>query len=134
MSSLVPICCHCYGGSQVVKKSSSFLSLLKCPMVGTFYKSRAPGEPPFVKVIDINLMMEKGKKMKVGTDLYLNGRCVYQFFVYNTCSKEIILLLALPLFRLFQCFISSFTIQGFTSLCIRIVTWLYNHKLQPYIN
>lgn len=26
---------------------------LKCPMAGTFYRSPAPGEPPFVKVIDV---------------------------------------------------------------------------------
>ncbi|XP_022863427.1 uncharacterized protein LOC111383539 isoform X2 [Olea europaea var. sylvestris] len=32
MSSLVPIGCHCYGGTQVMKNSSSFLSPLKCPM------------------------------------------------------------------------------------------------------
>lgn len=25
---------------------------LKCPMAGTFYRSPAPGEPPFVKVVD----------------------------------------------------------------------------------
>ncbi|CAA2968135.1 biotin carboxyl carrier protein of acetyl-CoA carboxylase 1, chloroplastic-like [Olea europaea var. sylvestris] len=35
-----------------VKKSSSFLSPLKCPMAGTFYRSPAPGEPPFMKVGD----------------------------------------------------------------------------------
>ncbi|XP_022888764.1 uncharacterized protein LOC111404215 isoform X1 [Olea europaea var. sylvestris] len=61
MSSLAPIVCHCYGGSQVVKKSSLFLSPLKCPMAGTFYRSPAPGEPPFMKAININLMMEKEK-------------------------------------------------------------------------
>ncbi|XP_022888765.1 uncharacterized protein LOC111404215 isoform X2 [Olea europaea var. sylvestris] len=41
MSSLAPIVCHCYGG--------------------TFYRSPAPGEPPFMKAININLMMEKEK-------------------------------------------------------------------------
>ncbi|CAA3012836.1 Hypothetical predicted protein [Olea europaea subsp. europaea] len=59
MSSLVPIGCHCYGGTQVMKNSSSFLSPLKCPMVSTFYRMHLMGS--FVKVIDINLMMEKEK-------------------------------------------------------------------------
>nr|AFK45654.1 unknown [Lotus japonicus] len=34
------------------KSSSSSLPQLKCPMAGTFYRSPAPGEPPFVKVGD----------------------------------------------------------------------------------
>ncbi|KAK2974292.1 hypothetical protein RJ640_016778 [Escallonia rubra] len=33
-------------------KSSSSLPPLKCPMAGTFYRSPAPSEPPFVKVGD----------------------------------------------------------------------------------
>lgn len=33
-----------------IKGSKSTLSPLKCPMAGTFYRSPAPGEPPFVKV------------------------------------------------------------------------------------
>lgn len=33
-----------------VKQSRSSHSPLKCPMAGTFYRSPAPGEPPFVKV------------------------------------------------------------------------------------
>ncbi|XP_022863435.1 uncharacterized protein LOC111383539 isoform X3 [Olea europaea var. sylvestris] len=37
MSSLVPIGCHCYGGTQVMKNSSSFLSPLKCPMDLQFF-------------------------------------------------------------------------------------------------
>jgi len=32
------------------KASSSSHPPLKCPMAGTFYRSPAPGEPPFVKV------------------------------------------------------------------------------------
>ncbi|KAK6913330.1 Biotin/lipoyl attachment [Dillenia turbinata] len=35
-----------------VKTSSSSHPPLKCPMAGTFYRSPAPGEPPFVKVGD----------------------------------------------------------------------------------
>lgn len=35
--------------SNVGNKSS--VPPLKCPMAGTFYRSPAPGEPPFVKVI-----------------------------------------------------------------------------------
>uniref|UniRef100_A0A6N2LHH5 Biotin carboxyl carrier protein of acetyl-CoA carboxylase n=1 Tax=Salix viminalis TaxID=40686 RepID=A0A6N2LHH5_SALVM len=34
------------------KTSSSSLPALKCPMAGTFYRSPAPSEPPFVKVGD----------------------------------------------------------------------------------
>ncbi|KAH7652386.1 acetyl-CoA carboxylase biotin carboxyl carrier protein [Dioscorea alata] len=34
------------------KTSSSSLPPLKCPMAGNFYRSPAPGEPPFVKVGD----------------------------------------------------------------------------------
>ncbi|KAH8511091.1 hypothetical protein H0E87_008577 [Populus deltoides] len=34
------------------KASSSSHPPLKCPMAGTFYRSPAPGEPPFVKVGD----------------------------------------------------------------------------------
>uniref|UniRef100_A0A2P2J945 Biotin carboxyl carrier protein of acetyl-CoA carboxylase n=1 Tax=Rhizophora mucronata TaxID=61149 RepID=A0A2P2J945_RHIMU len=32
------------------KSAKSSLPALKCPMAGTFYRSPAPGEPPFVKV------------------------------------------------------------------------------------
>lgn len=32
------------------KSAKSSLPPLKCPMAGTFYRSPAPGEPPFVKV------------------------------------------------------------------------------------
>lgn len=32
------------------KSAESSLPPLKCPMAGTFYRSAAPGEPPFVKV------------------------------------------------------------------------------------
>ncbi|KAK7340382.1 hypothetical protein VNO77_21084 [Canavalia gladiata] len=35
-----------------VKSAKSSLPPLKCPMAGTFYRSPAPGEPPFVKVGD----------------------------------------------------------------------------------
>ena len=35
------------------KTSQSSHPPLKCPMAGTFYRSPAPGEPPFVKVIDV---------------------------------------------------------------------------------
>ncbi|MCD7463458.1 hypothetical protein HAX54_050619 [Datura stramonium] len=35
-----------------VKSADSSLPLLKSPMAGTFYRSPAPGEPPFVKVGD----------------------------------------------------------------------------------
>ncbi|PKA53677.1 Biotin carboxyl carrier protein of acetyl-CoA carboxylase 2, chloroplastic [Apostasia shenzhenica] len=35
-----------------LKGSKSSLPPLKCPMAGTFYRSPAPGEPPFVKVGD----------------------------------------------------------------------------------
>ncbi|GLT51862.1 hypothetical protein SLA2020_252390 [Shorea laevis] len=34
------------------KPAKSSLPPLKCPMAGTFYRSAAPGEPPFVKVGD----------------------------------------------------------------------------------
>ncbi|GMN26128.1 hypothetical protein TIFTF001_001196 [Ficus carica] len=34
------------------KSAKSSLPPLKCPMAGTFYRSSAPGEPPFVKVGD----------------------------------------------------------------------------------
>lgn len=34
------------------KSTKSSLPPLKCPMAGTFYRSPAPGEPPFVKVGD----------------------------------------------------------------------------------
>ncbi|XWS42968.1 hypothetical protein CRYUN_Cryun16bG0059500 [Craigia yunnanensis] len=34
------------------KSAKSSLPPLKCPMAGTFYRSPAPGEPPFVKVGD----------------------------------------------------------------------------------
>ncbi|RWR83204.1 biotin carboxyl carrier protein of acetyl-CoA carboxylase, chloroplastic-like protein [Cinnamomum micranthum f. kanehirae] len=34
------------------KSSKSSHPPLKCPMAGTFYRCRAPGEPPFVKVGD----------------------------------------------------------------------------------
>ncbi|KAK8651590.1 hypothetical protein V6N13_141188 [Hibiscus sabdariffa] len=34
------------------KSAKSLLPPLKCPMAGTFYRSPAPGEPPFVKVGD----------------------------------------------------------------------------------
>lgn len=39
-----------------VKSAKSSHPPLKCPMAGTFYRSPAPGEPPFVKV-DLNLHM-----------------------------------------------------------------------------
>ncbi|XP_059437393.1 biotin carboxyl carrier protein of acetyl-CoA carboxylase, chloroplastic isoform X1 [Corylus avellana] len=38
--------------SSAVKSAKSSLPPLKCPMAGTFYRSSAPGEPPFVKVGD----------------------------------------------------------------------------------
>ncbi|GKV02436.1 hypothetical protein SLEP1_g14872 [Rubroshorea leprosula] len=38
--------------SVAPKSAKSLLPPLKCPMAGTFYRSPAPGEPPFVKVGD----------------------------------------------------------------------------------
>ncbi|XP_012085781.1 biotin carboxyl carrier protein of acetyl-CoA carboxylase 1, chloroplastic isoform X1 [Jatropha curcas] len=38
--------------APAVKPSKSSHPPLKCPMAGTFYRSSAPGEPPFVKVGD----------------------------------------------------------------------------------
>ncbi|GLT55172.1 hypothetical protein SLA2020_283160 [Shorea laevis] len=38
--------------SPAVKPAKSSHPPLKCPMAGTFYRSPAPGEPPFVKVGD----------------------------------------------------------------------------------
>lgn len=35
---------------SAAKSPKSSLPPLKCPMAGTFYRSPAPGEPPFVKV------------------------------------------------------------------------------------
>ncbi|XP_057960944.1 biotin carboxyl carrier protein of acetyl-CoA carboxylase, chloroplastic [Malania oleifera] len=43
-----------------VKSVKSSLPPLKCPMAGTFYRSPAPGEPPFVKVGD---KVQKGQVM-----------------------------------------------------------------------
>ena len=51
--------------SSAVKSAKSSLPPLKCPMAGTFYRSAAPGEPPFVKVnlfylviyLDFNMML-----------------------------------------------------------------------------
>ncbi|XP_038692393.1 biotin carboxyl carrier protein of acetyl-CoA carboxylase 1, chloroplastic-like isoform X2 [Tripterygium wilfordii] len=37
---------------SAAKPSKSSTPPLKCPMAGTFYRSAAPGEPPFVKVGD----------------------------------------------------------------------------------
>ncbi|KAL6966162.1 Biotin carboxyl carrier protein of acetyl-CoA carboxylase 1, chloroplastic [Sarracenia purpurea var. burkii] len=37
--------------TPAAKSAKSSLPPLKCPMSGTFYRSPAPGEPPFVKVI-----------------------------------------------------------------------------------
>ncbi|XWS57256.1 hypothetical protein CRYUN_Cryun09bG0158600 [Craigia yunnanensis] len=44
------------------KSSKSSLPPLKCPMAGTFYRSPAPGEPPFVKVGD---KVQKGQALCV---------------------------------------------------------------------
>ncbi|XP_031249389.1 biotin carboxyl carrier protein of acetyl-CoA carboxylase, chloroplastic-like [Pistacia vera] len=38
--------------APAAKSAKSSLPSLKCPMAGTFYRSPAPGEPPFVKVGD----------------------------------------------------------------------------------
>lgn len=37
------------------KSAKSSLPPLKCPMAGTFYRSSAPGEPPFVKVNSLTI-------------------------------------------------------------------------------
>ncbi|XP_038712968.1 biotin carboxyl carrier protein of acetyl-CoA carboxylase 1, chloroplastic-like isoform X1 [Tripterygium wilfordii] len=42
------------------KSSKSSTPPLKCPMAGTFYRSAAPGEPPFVKVGD---KVQKGQTL-----------------------------------------------------------------------
>lgn len=39
------------------KASKSSHPPLKCPMAGTFYRSPAPGEPAFVKVIYLNFVV-----------------------------------------------------------------------------
>lgn len=39
-----------YLSTSAVKSARSSLPPLKCPMAGTFYRSPAAGEPPFVKV------------------------------------------------------------------------------------
>ncbi|KAE8009835.1 hypothetical protein FH972_006246 [Carpinus fangiana] len=48
--------------SSAVKSAKSSLPPLKCPMAGTFYRSPAPGEPPFVKVGD---KVQKGQVLCV---------------------------------------------------------------------
>lgn len=44
--------------SPKAQPSKSSHPPLKCPMAGTFYRSPAPGEPSFVKVIDMNVTIE----------------------------------------------------------------------------
>lgn len=48
--------------SPAVKSAKSSLPPLKCPMAGTFYRSPAPSEPPFVKVGD---KVQKGQVLCV---------------------------------------------------------------------
>lgn len=42
------------GPAAAAKSPKSSHPPLKCPMAGTFYRSPAPGEPPFVKVIFVS--------------------------------------------------------------------------------
>ncbi|KAL0403377.1 UNVERIFIED_CONTAM: Biotin carboxyl carrier protein of acetyl-CoA carboxylase 1, chloroplastic [Sesamum radiatum] len=48
---------------------------LKCPMAGTFYRSPAPGEPPFVKADQsgniVEILVEDGKPVSVKTPLFV---------------------------------------------------------------
>ncbi|KAJ7973644.1 Biotin carboxyl carrier protein of acetyl-CoA carboxylase [Quillaja saponaria] len=85
--------------ASVVKSAKSSHPPLKCPMAGTFYRSPAPGEPPFVKVGDkvqkgqvlciieamklmneieadqsgtiVDILVEEGKPVSVDTPLFV---------------------------------------------------------------
>lgn len=50
---------------------------IKCPMAGTFYRSPAPGEPPFVKVIDINVIRISNQDTPVSELMSFNVRAAF---------------------------------------------------------
>lgn len=71
--------------SSAVKSAKSSLPPLKCPMAGTFYRSPAPGEPPFVKVnlfylvmyLDLNMTLSDQQKIAAVLSLFF----IFYFFI-----------------------------------------------------
>nr|KYP64182.1 hypothetical protein KK1_018772 [Cajanus cajan] len=66
-----------------VKSTKSSHPPLKSPMAGTFYRSPAPGEPPFVKVGD---KVKKGQvvciieAMKLMNEIEVSSKVLYSFY------------------------------------------------------
>lgn len=77
--------------SPAVKPAKSSHPPLKCPMAGTFYRSPAPGEPPFVKVnlfylvifLDLNMMLSDQQNIFAVCHLLFSFLFLGGLFVLN---------------------------------------------------